>query len=133
MHGGDEKYIQYKILVRKSQSKRSLWRPRHGREDNIKIKLKERSGKELKRIAVARDRVLWRTGEHGGEHLGSVKAVNFLARLINILSNMILHYVPLHFIRGVKLTTHLRLVPRSESECTCTSTPPMRLHGVVLG
>jgi hypothetical protein len=29
----------------------------------------------------------------------------------------------------VKLTTHLRLVLRSKS---CTSTPPIRLHGVVL-
>jgi hypothetical protein len=32
----------------------------------------------------------------------------------------------------VKLTTHLRLVPRSESGWSCTLTPPMCLHGVVL-
>jgi hypothetical protein len=43
-----------------------------------------------------------------------------------------LHYpICLHFIRGVKLTTHLRLVSRSNNGWSCTSTPPMRLHGVV--
>jgi hypothetical protein len=35
--------------------------------------------------------------------------------------------------RGVKLTTHLHLVPRSKKELSCTSTTPIRLHGVVLG
>jgi hypothetical protein len=33
---------------------------------------------------------------------------------------------------GVKLTTHLHLVPRSKSEWSYTSVPPLRLHGVVL-
>jgi hypothetical protein len=33
---------------------------------------------------------------------------------------------------GVKLTTHLHLVPRSKDEWNYTSTPPVRLHGVVL-
>jgi hypothetical protein len=32
----------------------------------------------------------------------------------------------------VKLTTHLQLVPRSKNEWIYTSTPPIRLHGVVL-
>jgi hypothetical protein len=32
----------------------------------------------------------------------------------------------------VKLTTHLRLVPRSKDGWSCTSTPSIRLHGVVL-
>jgi hypothetical protein len=32
----------------------------------------------------------------------------------------------------VKLTTHLRLVPRSKNGWSCTSTHPIRLHGVVL-
>jgi hypothetical protein len=32
----------------------------------------------------------------------------------------------------VKLATHLRLVPRSRDGWSCTSTPPMRLHDVVL-
>jgi len=36
------------------------------------------------------------------------------------------------FIRGVKLTTHLRLVQRSKNGWSCTSTSPIRLHGVVL-
>jgi hypothetical protein len=35
--------------------------------------------------------------------------------------------------RGVKLTTHLHLVPRSKNEWSYTSTPQIRLHGVVLG
>jgi hypothetical protein len=34
--------------------------------------------------------------------------------------------------RGVKLTTHLHLLPRSNNEWSYTSTPPKRLHGVVL-
>jgi hypothetical protein len=32
----------------------------------------------------------------------------------------------------VKLTTHLRIVPRSKNEWSYISTPPIRLHGVVL-
>jgi hypothetical protein len=32
----------------------------------------------------------------------------------------------------VKLTTHLCLVPRSKNGWSCTSTLPIRLHGVVL-
>jgi hypothetical protein len=34
--------------------------------------------------------------------------------------------------RGVKLITHLHLVPRSKNEWSYTFTPPIRLHGVVL-
>jgi hypothetical protein len=34
--------------------------------------------------------------------------------------------------RGVKLTSHLHLVQRSKNEWSYTSTPPIRLHGVVL-
>jgi hypothetical protein len=34
--------------------------------------------------------------------------------------------------RGVKLTTHLHLVPRLKNEWIYTSTPPIRLHGMVL-
>jgi hypothetical protein len=34
--------------------------------------------------------------------------------------------------RGVKPTTHLHLVPRSNNEWSYTSIPPIRLHGVVL-
>jgi hypothetical protein len=33
---------------------------------------------------------------------------------------------------GVKLTTHLHLVPRSKNEWSYTFTHPIRLHGVVL-
>jgi hypothetical protein len=32
----------------------------------------------------------------------------------------------------VKLTIHLHLVPRSKNAWSCTSTPLVRLHGVVL-
>jgi hypothetical protein len=32
----------------------------------------------------------------------------------------------------MKLTTHLHLLPRSKNEWSYTSTPPIRLHGVVL-
>jgi hypothetical protein len=34
--------------------------------------------------------------------------------------------------RGGKLTTHLPLVPRSKNEWSYISTPPIRLHGIVL-
>jgi hypothetical protein len=34
--------------------------------------------------------------------------------------------------RGVRLTTDLHLVPRSKNEWSYTSTPPIRLHDVVL-
>jgi hypothetical protein len=34
--------------------------------------------------------------------------------------------------RGVKLTTHLHLVSRSKNAWSYTSTPPIRLHGVLL-
>jgi hypothetical protein len=34
--------------------------------------------------------------------------------------------------RVVKLTTHFHLVPRSKKELSYISTPPIRLHGVVL-
>jgi hypothetical protein len=35
-------------------------------------------------------------------------------------------------IGGVKLTIHLHLMSRSKNEWSYTSTPPIRLHGVVL-
>jgi len=38
-----------------------------------------------------------------------------------------------HFIRGVKLTTHLRLVPGSKNGWSCTSTPPIRLNAQLGG
>jgi hypothetical protein len=41
--------------------------------------------------------------------------------------------VPAVLSRGVKLTTHLYLVPRSENAWSFTFTPPIRLHGVALG
>jgi hypothetical protein len=33
---------------------------------------------------------------------------------------------------GVKLTTHLHLVPKSKNEWSCISTPLICLHGMVL-
>jgi len=34
--------------------------------------------------------------------------------------------------QGIKLTTHLHLVPRSKNVQSYTSTPPLQIHGVVL-
>jgi len=34
--------------------------------------------------------------------------------------------------RGVKLTTHLQIVPRSKNAWSYTSTPTILLHGLVL-
>jgi hypothetical protein len=35
-------------------------------------------------------------------------------------------------LRGVKLTTHLHVVPRLKNAWSYTSTPPLPFHGVVL-
>jgi hypothetical protein len=34
--------------------------------------------------------------------------------------------------RGVKLSTHLRLMPNSKNALSYTSSPSMRIHGVLL-
>jgi hypothetical protein len=39
MYGGGERLVQ--VLVGKPEEKRSLWRPRHRWEDNIKMDLQE--------------------------------------------------------------------------------------------
>jgi hypothetical protein len=46
--------------------------------------------------------------------------------------NPLIQWVPGAVSLGVKLTTHLHLVPRSKNVWNYTSTPPVRFHGVVL-
>ena len=38
-YGGEKRL--YRVLVGKPEGKRPLWRPKHGREDNIKMDLQE--------------------------------------------------------------------------------------------
>jgi hypothetical protein len=50
----------YRILVRRPKGKRSLRRPRHGWDDNIKMNLRETGIDGANWMRLARDRVQWR-------------------------------------------------------------------------
>jgi hypothetical protein len=50
----------YKILVRKSEGKKPLGKPRSRREDNIRIELGEIGWRDFDWIHVTQDRVQWR-------------------------------------------------------------------------
>jgi hypothetical protein len=49
----------YNILVRKPERKRPLGRPRHGREDKIKMDLREIGFGDVDWIHWAQDRDMW--------------------------------------------------------------------------
>jgi hypothetical protein len=51
----------YRVLVGSSEGKRPLGRPRHRREDNIKMDLREIGIDEANWIQLAQDRVQWRS------------------------------------------------------------------------
>ena len=51
----------YRVLVGKPESKRPLGRPRHRREDNIKMDLREVGCDPRDWIALAEDRDQWQT------------------------------------------------------------------------
>jgi hypothetical protein len=51
----------YRVLVGRPQGKRSLGRPRHRWEDNIKLDLREMGIEGANWIQLAQDRVQWRT------------------------------------------------------------------------
>jgi hypothetical protein len=55
-----EKRIVYRLLVRKSEGKRSLGRPRRIWIDNIKMDLSEKGLSVVDRIGLALDRCRWR-------------------------------------------------------------------------
>jgi hypothetical protein len=50
----------YRILVRKSEGKRPLGRPRRRREDNIRIDVRGRGWGGMDWIVLAQDRDQWR-------------------------------------------------------------------------
>jgi hypothetical protein len=54
---------RYKILVRKSEGKVELGRPRHRQEVNIKIDLKEIDYEGVDSIKVALDMVRWQVNK----------------------------------------------------------------------
>jgi hypothetical protein len=49
-----------RVLVRKPERKRSLWRPRRRWEDNIKMDIQEVGGGRRDRMELAQDRDRWR-------------------------------------------------------------------------
>jgi hypothetical protein len=49
-----------KILVEKPEGKRSLERPRHGWEDNIRMNLRDIGWERVDWIHLAQDKVHWR-------------------------------------------------------------------------
>ena len=50
----------YRVLVRKPEGKRQLWRPRRGWEDNIKMDFREVGCGGMDWIELAQDRDTWR-------------------------------------------------------------------------
>jgi hypothetical protein len=50
----------YRVLVRKPEGKRPLWRPRHRWEDNIKMNLQEVGCGGMDWIELTQDRERWR-------------------------------------------------------------------------
>jgi hypothetical protein len=123
MHGRDEKCVQN--FGRKTCREEPLERPRHRYEDNIRI--------DLRRNRVER---LWarRSGFNGSipgecwEFFSSPPCPDRLWSPPSLLCNGYQGLFPW----GVKLTTHLRLMPRLKSQWSCISTPPIRLHDMVL-
>jgi hypothetical protein len=65
----------YRVLVGKSEGKRPLGRPRHRREDNIKMDLREVEWVSMDKIGLAQD---MDTCERSNESSGSVKCGEFL-------------------------------------------------------
>jgi hypothetical protein len=64
----------YRVLVRRTEGKRPLGRPRRRWEDNINMDLREIGIDGSNWIQLAQDRVQWRGFcEHGGEPSGSIK------------------------------------------------------------
>jgi hypothetical protein len=50
----------YSIFIGKPQTKRPLWRPRHRREDNIRMDLREIGWEGVDWMHLAQDRDQWR-------------------------------------------------------------------------
>jgi hypothetical protein len=67
-------------------------------------------------------------------HTPSIHHRNNIWWRVKIIKLLSCHLGPNIFLsnRGVKLTTHLHLVPKSKNEWSYTSTSPTRLNGVVL-
>jgi hypothetical protein len=58
-HMGERRGV-YRVLVGKPEGKRSLWRPRHNWEDNIKMDLQDVGCWGMDWIELAQDRDRWR-------------------------------------------------------------------------
>ena len=56
---GEERGV-YRVLVRKPEGKRPLWRPRRRWEDNMKLDLQEVGCGSMDWIDLAQDRNRWR-------------------------------------------------------------------------
>jgi len=69
MNGSDED--AYKILAGKPKGKRRLWRPRHGRKDNIRMDPAETRWVGVDTIHLDQDGNQWRALEPSGSIKGS--------------------------------------------------------------
>jgi hypothetical protein len=74
----------YNILVRQSEGKRPLGRPRHRWEDNIKMIIEEIGCDGVDWIQMTQDKVQWQAFVNtGNKSSGSMKGREFLHQLSN--------------------------------------------------
>ena len=66
----EERSGVYRVLVGKLEGKRSLWRPRHRWEDNIKMDLQEVGCGGMDWIKLVQDRDRWRALVNAVMNLG---------------------------------------------------------------
>jgi hypothetical protein len=71
----------YRVLVGKPEGKRTLGRPRHRWEDNIKMYLEEVGWKSMEWIDLAQDRDRWQASVNATS--GSIKCREFTDQLRN--------------------------------------------------
>jgi hypothetical protein len=75
MHGGRKRCFQ--VLVGRPECKRSLGRPRHRWEDNIKLDHREIGMNGVNWIQLAQDGPMVGFCEHGNKPLGSIKKAGY--------------------------------------------------------
>jgi hypothetical protein len=74
----DEKRNAYKSFGGKAEEKRSLGKPSHRWDSNVKTKRKVSGLGGVDWIRLAQDRDQWLVLVNGNEHSGSIKCMEFL-------------------------------------------------------